>query len=222
MVDVLDRDKIIILFSLLFASIFAALIPLIIARAKWVRRFISIPKITIIMDLAQGFGGGVLLGGGLLHLMADATEQISEVLKQLQASQAVVAYPWAPLLTCTSLCIIFFVEIILTAIVKAMQKGKMKDVDNKEDEKADIINNAAPSNTSYYQQDEQFYHDDEHLHEHKHGEIGFHDLNGKSKAAAFITAIILWISLSTHVRHGVSMLFTLVPIVSFRRSWSRI
>jgi hypothetical protein len=74
MVEPLVRDKIIILFSLLVASIFAAFIPLIIARAKWVQRRISIKKITIILDLAQGFGGGVLLGGGLLHLMAESGE----------------------------------------------------------------------------------------------------------------------------------------------------
>jgi zinc transporter ZupT len=207
----LERDKIIILFSLLICSILAAVIPLIIARAKWVKRFITIQKITVIMDLAQGFGGGVLLGGGLLHLMADASEQISDILTELTNNEAIISYPWAPLLTCTALGIIFFVEIILTAIVSSCQKKKHKqiNVEGTDVEKVKLpvdstatYSTVAELNTPTPYEDEYSHHEHEEEHVqspgHSHGEISFHDLHGKSKSAALISAIVLWVSLSTH------------------------
>jgi hypothetical protein len=191
----LVRDKIIILFSLLFASIFAALIPLVVARAKWVKKLISVKKIMIIMDLAQGFGGGVLLGGGLLHLMAESSHEISEILEKLEASEAIIKYPWAPLLTCTALGVIFFVEIILTAIVRAIHDRPKKhvQVDAIAGEKEPLAVHSQPYYDSHKQEEDE-------AHGHSHGDISFNDLHGKSKGAALITAIVLWISLSTHVR----------------------
>jgi hypothetical protein len=155
------------------------------------------------LDLAQGFGGGVLLGGGLLHLMAESAEKIAEILKELNADDAIVAYPWAPLLTCTALGVIFFVEIILTAIVKACYDRPKKQIPL-DDTVAGEAQPLPVNSVTSYEGDVHSHHshhsnEDHEAHGHSHGDITFSDLHGKSKSAALITAIVLWISLSTHV-----------------------
>jgi hypothetical protein len=155
-------------------------------------------KVNIILDMIQGFGGGVLLGGGLLHLMPESGEQISQALKELTADQTIVTYPWAPLLSCTSLGLIFFVEIILTAIVRALYEKPLKQI-KLEDvaEREELVHTHVEK---YDGNDVQHENQDEEAHGHSHGDISFSDLNGKSKSAAIVTVIVLWISLSTHVR----------------------
>jgi hypothetical protein len=64
--------KIVILFCLLVSSLLSCLLPLVIGRWSYIHRRISVNKIMVFFDLSQGFGGGILLGAGLLHLMAEA------------------------------------------------------------------------------------------------------------------------------------------------------
>ncbi|KAL0477321.1 hypothetical protein AKO1_005248 [Acrasis kona] len=206
----LRNAKIIALFGLLVGSILAALVPVIVSRARFIRKRVSVKKITIFLDLAQGYGGGVLLGGGLLHLMAEAAEEIKEKLEKMEDTIApwVVNFPWSPTLLCVALLTIFFFEIILTAIVKSFHKEKPKQeyinaVPPSSYGTTDVVINATHDHVHHHHDDHahHHHHDEESedvAHGHSHGDIGFHDLHNKSKATAVITGVILWLSLSIH------------------------
>lgn len=217
-----------ILFGLLFTSIAAAVVPLIITRTLCLRRFISLQRITNIMDLSQGFGGGVLLGGGLLHLMAQAQEQIPKTLKLLNASDSLVQFPWSPLLMCISLGSIYFVENILTALVKTIleRQSKKKELlldanDHKTDTDSmyhnmmnasservlpqnamdEDFNNTQQSIADLHSLNGTHDHKYEESHGHTHGDVTFSDLGtSSSRIVQLITVIVLWFSISAHVR----------------------
>jgi hypothetical protein len=216
---VLLAAKLVILFSLLAASLAAAVVPIILARAKVIHKCISMDKIMMILDLCQGFGGGVLLGGGILHLMAESAEHIAETLKEMNVSERVQEYPWSPLLAVIALGIIFFVEMILTSVVKAFQDRnrtpKAYETPNGEkstlmnanepvvrynDECTDVENPEDLKMDKTHEYDEHTHDSRTHGHGHGHGDIEFTDIEKTSSSAGkLITAVVLWLSLTTHV-----------------------
>jgi zinc transporter ZupT len=148
-----------------------------------------------ILDLCQGFGGGVLLGGGLLHLMAESGEHITNTLTEMKYPEKVAEYPWAPLLAAIALGIIFFVEMVLTTIVKTIQ-----DKNKKPGEKSTLMDTPI---VNYEHKDD--YDITKNIeaqcdgHGHSHGEISFSDIEKSDTITGrVITASVLWLSLSTH------------------------
>ncbi|CRG93437.1 zinc transporter ZIP domain-containing protein [Plasmodium gallinaceum] len=65
-------DKIFAFFSIFFVTIFGAVVPLCIESYSECKLF----------NLVLGYSGGILLGGGLVHLLPEAREDLNKVKKQ--------------------------------------------------------------------------------------------------------------------------------------------
>lgn len=76
--------KLVTLFVLLFGSLISCFAPIILSQWKWLHAKVTfMDKILKIMRLLEGFAGGILLGGGMLHLIPEASEKMSGAISEL-------------------------------------------------------------------------------------------------------------------------------------------
>ena len=124
--------KVTTLVSLLVASLIASFLPFVINKISvWYERRrraklglnikAAKPNLMIlkILDLSQGFAGGVLLAGGLLHLIPESSEIIHDCIASLSGDEKAwyVNFPWALLCSCLSLFGLYSVETLANMIV---------------------------------------------------------------------------------------------------------
>lgn len=170
--------KLITLFSLLFSSAIASLAPFLINKiSACIERRRGRPHagpnktILKILDVCQGFAGGVLLAGGLLHLVPDATDTIQDILAKYGEKAWFVTFPWALACSALSLYCLYTLETLFSRVFCSMKppaKAKKMHVD----EESKLLNADAAEEEEA----------------ESSGQI----------VARIITGIVLWISLSLH------------------------
>jgi len=154
------------------------------------------------MKVFEGLAGGILLGGGLLHLIPDASESLSEaILHNVQKRNGnedswFIHFPWAPVLATSALLIIYFLEHVLMGFVEYFlakkllahehdEKNKKRDSETDIDMKDIQIENGLPAISSTTDLEE-------------------HETKVEKKRGSYISIIkllntvVLWLSLCTH------------------------
>ncbi|KAL9654898.1 hypothetical protein ABK040_008688 [Willaertia magna] len=116
--------KLVTLFFVLFASIGASIIPIILSRVEYFRKKISEEKLSLVIDQCNGFAGGVLIGAGFLHLLAEGSEVLTEGLTDLLGEDASFPkYPFGLFLMCIAILLLYFMEFVFLALLASWIKG---------------------------------------------------------------------------------------------------
>jgi zinc transporter ZupT len=112
-----------VLFSILFISLFSVFFPFLLQLiAKPLSKYLKccgdnlMFKLLKVLEIAQGFAGGVLLANGLLHMLPESHEIISHVLES-SAPEWWATFPWAMLGCGVTIFILFVADAVLTKIV---------------------------------------------------------------------------------------------------------
>lgn len=182
-------SKIISIIITLFGKLISLLIPFGIARLApklpYISKYYKPHNVLSVLETIQGFAGGVVLSGGLIHLLPESHEIITEALEQKNHQHSVSkvpsllhehhhhGFPWAFLCATVTMLFIFTTEKILQSTVQ-------HDHDHEDDPERQPINRKQ-----------------EHHHEHDHL-IGVDQLQKGDMKAKIMGAIVLWLSLVLH------------------------
>lgn len=206
--------KIVSAIVLLILPFFIAFIPFVLARIKCFDK----KKIMIALDIMNAFSGGVLLATGLLHLLGESHEMLTDTITKIireqrnstsiamvsletlsLAEEEIHVYPFSFLFAGLGMMFIFFLEKSLEAINHCIQdhRNKKKTVvvqESSETKVENVVPQTPPLETTVITEPTKEKHSDEHCHHH----VDVESLNSGSRVSMALSGFILWVSLVSH------------------------
>ena len=142
--------KLTTLFGILLGSFLSGIVPIFFARVPYLKKKINQNWLSIILDQCNGFAGGVLFAGGLLHLMAEGSDVLKEGLTELGDTSS-AEYPLSPLVMCLAFLLLYGMEFVVLAFFSAWFKSR-----------------SAKQSTHSHSHSHDHSHSHSHSHAHKH------------------------------------------------------
>ncbi|KAL9652552.1 hypothetical protein ABK040_000122 [Willaertia magna] len=204
--------KLVTLFAVLFSSFICSLLPIVFARVDYFKRKFKEKNILLVLDQCNGLAGGVLLSGGLLHLLPDAIDSIQDGLTNLLGKKhGLTNYPLASLLLCLTVLFLYSSEFVFMAILGSLQKerkeknGSHHSVNHGFGQPAENCNETTVLLKKEHHHHNEKHHEHHHHDHEEHGNCGHVEItnliferNIKQGIPFLLTSIILWIALSLH------------------------